>query len=325
MKKAILVVSFGTSYLEPLKNSIENVENKIRNQFKDYDVYRAFTAHMIIRKLERVHGIIVEKPEEVLERLYAEGYQEVIIQPLHIIPGEEYIYINKIGEAYKDKFRSVKMGRPIFYYQGIENLPQDYSLFIEATKKLYEENNAVVYVGHGTAHSANAVYGCLQTVFEDEGYENVFVGTVEGYPNFEAVLKRLKRKNIDEVTLAPLMVVAGDHAKNDMASDEEGSWKSMLEKEGIKVNIYLKGLGENERFNQLYINRIEDVNILVLFGDDASYTYKRIVYLCGCIDVKSDILPEVLLVSRDTSMDMDKSREIIREFNKRLWEKKLLR
>ena len=259
MKKAILVVSFGTSHLDTLRVTIEKAENQIRDHFNDYDIYRAFTSHKIIRKLREKYEMFIDTPEEVMAKLYEDDYEDVIIQPLHIIPGEEYIYINKIGEAYKDKFRSVKMGRPIFYYQGIENLPQDYSLFIEATKKLYEENNAVVYVGHGTAHSANAVYGCLQTVFEDEGYENVFVGTVEGYPNFEAVLKRLKRKNIDEVTLAPLMVVAGDHAKNDMASDEEGSWKSMLEKEGIKVNIYLKGLGENERFNQLYINRIEDL------------------------------------------------------------------
>ena len=259
MKKAILVVSFGTSHLDTLRVTIEKAENQIRDHFNDYDIYRAFTSHKIIRKLREKYEMFIDTPEEVMAKLYEDDYEDVIIQPLHIIPGEEYIYINKIGEAYKDKLRSVKMGRPIFYYQGIENLPQDYSLFIEATKKLYEENNAVVYVGHGTAHSANAVYGCLQTVFEDEGYENVFVGTVEGYPNFEAVLKRLKRKNIDEVTLAPLMVVAGDHAKNDMASDEEGSWKSMLEKEGIKVNIYLKGLGENERFNQLYINRIEDL------------------------------------------------------------------
>lgn len=259
MKKAILVVSFGTSHLDTLRVTIEKAENQIRDHFNDYDIYRAFTSHKIIRKLREKYEMFIDTPEEVMAKLYEDDYEDVIIQPLHIIPGEEYIYINKIGEAYKDKFRSVKMGRPIFYYQGIENLPQDYSLFIEATKKLYEENNAVVYVGHGTAHSANAVYGCLQTVFEDEGYENVFVGTVEGYPNFEAVLKRLKRKNIDELTLAPLMVVAGDHAKNDMASDEEGSWKSMLEKEGIKVNIYLKGLGENERFNQLYINRIEDL------------------------------------------------------------------
>ena len=94
---------------------------------------------------------------------------------------------------------------------------------------------------------------------EDEGYENVFVGTVEGYPNFETVLRRLKRKNITEVTLAPLMMVAGDHARNDMASDDEDSWKSMLEEEGIKVNLHMKGLGENEKFNELYINRIEDL------------------------------------------------------------------
>lgn len=136
MKKAIVVVSFGTSYLEQLKNSIENVEGKIREKFKDYDVYRAFTAHMIIRKLERVHGIIVEKPEEVLERLYAEGYQEVIIQPLHIIPGEEFSYIKNIEAHFKEMFKSIKVGRPIFYYQGIEGLPQDYSLFIESIKKI---------------------------------------------------------------------------------------------------------------------------------------------------------------------------------------------
>ena len=203
--------------------------------------------------------MFIDTPEEMLEKLYEQGYDEVIMQPLHIIPGEEFIYINKIRELYKDKFKSLKIGRPIFYYQGIEELPQDYSLFIEATKKLYEENNAVVYVGHGTAHSANSVYGCLQAIFEDEGYENVFVGTVEGYPNFETVLKRLKRKSVNEVTLAPLMVVAGDHARNDMASDEEDSWKSMLEEEGIKVNIHMKGLGENEKFNELYINRIEDL------------------------------------------------------------------
>ena len=259
MKKAILIVSFGTSYIDTLKVTIEKAENQIRDYFNDYDTYRAFTSHKIIKKLKEKYEMFIDTPEEMLEKLYEQGYDEVIMQPLHIIPGEEFIYINKIGELYKDKFKSLKIGRPIFYYQGIEELPQDYSLFIEATKKLYEENNAVVYVGHGTAHSANSVYGCLQAIFEDEGYENVFVGTVEGYPNFETVLKRLKRKSVNEVTLAPLMVVAGDHARNDMASDEEDSWKSMLEEEGIKVNIHMKGLGENEKFNELYINRIEDL------------------------------------------------------------------
>lgn len=259
MKKAILVVSFGTSYLDTLEKTIEKAEKQIRDKFSEYDIYRAFTSHMIIKKLKEKYEIFVDTPEEMLEKLYEAGYEEVIMQPLHMIPGEEFIYINKIAELFKEKFEVLKVGRPIFYYQGIEELPQDYSLFIEATKELYEENNAVVLMGHGTAHPSNSVYGCLQAVFEDEGYENVFVTTVEGYPNFENVISRLKRKNISEVTIAPLMVVAGDHARNDMASDDEDSLKSMLEVEGIKVNVHLKGLGENEKFNELYINRIDDL------------------------------------------------------------------
>lgn len=259
MKKAILVVSFGTSYLDTLEKTIEKAEKQIRDTFSEYHIYRAFTSHKIIKKLKEKYEIFVDTPEEMLEKLYEAGYEEVIMQPLHMIPGEEFIYINKIAELFKEKFEVLKVGRPIFYYQGIEELPQDYSLFIEATKELYEENNAVVLMGHGTAHPANSVYGCLQAVFEDEGYENVFVTTVEGYPNFENVISRLKRKNISEVTIAPLMVVAGDHARNDMASDDEDSLKSMLEVEGIKVNVHLKGLGENEKFNELYINRIDDL------------------------------------------------------------------
>ena len=259
MKKAILVVSFGTSYLDTLEKTIEKAEKQIRDTFSEYDIYRAFTSHKIIKKLQEKYEIFIDTPEAMLEKLYDSGYEEIIMQPLHMIPGEEFIYINKIAEIFKEKFEVLKVGRPIFYYQGIEELPQDYSLFIEATKELYEENNAVVLMGHGTAHPANSVYGCLQAVFEDEGYENVFVTTVEGYPNFENVISRVKRKNIREVTLAPLMEVAGDHARNDMASDDKESLKSMLEAEGIKVNVYMKGLGENEKFNKLYINRIDDL------------------------------------------------------------------
>lgn len=259
MKKAILVVSFGTSYLEPLKNSIENVENKIRNQFKDYDVHRAFTSHMIIKKLEIVHGLIVEKPEELLERLYIEGYEEVIIQPLHIIPGEEFSYIKNIEVYFKDKFKSIKVGRPIFYYQGIEGLPEDYSLFIKSIKGIIEGEEAVVMMGHGTVHPSNAVYGALQSVLNDEGYKNVFVGTVKGYPNFTSVLNKIKKRGIKKVLLMSLMLVAGNHAINDMTSEKDNSWKSMLEAEGIEVKLWTKGLGEVDEFAQLYIDRVDDL------------------------------------------------------------------
>ena len=114
-------------------------------------------------------------------------------------------------------------------------------------------------MGHGTAHPSNAVYGALQTVLNDEGYEKVLVGTMDGYPNFTSVLKKIKEKGIKQVLLMPLMLVAGDHAINDMASEEEDSWKSMLEAEGIEVKLHMKGLGQVEEFAQLYINRIDDL------------------------------------------------------------------
>lgn len=259
MKKAILVVSFGTSHMDALKNSIEKIENKIKEEFKEYDVYRAFTAHMIIKKIRNRDGINIPTPEEALEDLREKGYEEVLVQPLHIIPGEEFDYIKGIVKIHKDDFKSIKIGRPIFYYQGMEGLTKDYSLFIESIKEVLENEESVVLFGHGTAHYGNAVYGMLQTVLVDEDYDNVFVATVEGYPSIESCIKRMKKKNIKKTKLVPLLLVAGDHAKNDMASDEDDSLKSMLEREGIEVCLHMHGLGEFDKFGHLYINRIHDL------------------------------------------------------------------
>lgn len=258
MKKAILVVSFGTSHLDALKNSIEKIEEKVREEFKQYDVFRAFTAHMIIKKLRERDGLYILKPEESLEKLKAEGYEEVIIQPLHIIPGEEFDYIKGIAERHNADFKTIKVGRPIFFYQGIDEVPQDYTLFIESIREVLENEESVVLFGHGTAHASNAVYGMLQTVLEDEGYENVFVATVEGYPSIETALRRMKKRGVKKTKLVPLLLVAGDHAKNDMASDEDDSLKSILQREGIEVSLHLHGLGEVDKFDDLYINRIHD-------------------------------------------------------------------
>ncbi|MBW6409238.1 sirohydrochlorin cobaltochelatase [Clostridium weizhouense] len=259
MKKAILVVSFGTSYLDALENSIERIENKIRDEFKDYQIFRAFTAHKIIKKLKKVHNLDVLRPEEALENLKMREFDEVIVQPLHMIPGEEFDYVKGVVDKYKDYFSSIKIGRPIFYYQGIEELPQDYTLFIKSISSLLNKDENIILFGHGTAHYSNAVYGSLQNVLMDEGYNNVFVGTVEGYPTFDTVLTKIKNKDIKKVKLVPLMVVAGDHVKNDMGSDEEDSWKSMLEQEGIEVETYMHGLGELDEFSNLYIARIYDI------------------------------------------------------------------
>lgn len=259
MKKAILVVSFGTSHLDALNNSISKIEDLIGENFREYDIYRSFTSHKIVKKINEKYGIKVLFPEESLKLLNEKGYEEVVVQPLHIIPGEEFEYVKYMVEQYKNEFGKIELGRPIFHYEGFEEGPNDYSKFIEKMKCILEENSPCVLVGHGSAHPSNAVYGCLQSILNDNEYENVFVGTVEGYPNFTDVLRRVKRNNISELKIIPLMVVAGDHAKNDMASDEEDSWKSRFENEGIKTSVVLKGLGEYEEFRELYIDRVNDV------------------------------------------------------------------
>lgn len=261
MKKAILVVSFGTSYLDALENSIEKIETEIKENFKDYDIFRCFTSHMIINKLKRVHNIEVDTPEIVLDKLKDLGYDEVLVQPIHMIPGEEYDYVKGNVDRFEKHFSTMKFGRPIFFYQGEEELPNDYSIFIDSIKELLEcdKEEAVVLFGHGSAHYSNAVYGALQTMLYDEGYERAFVGTVEGYPTLDSVLKRIEKNNIKKVRLVPLMVVAGDHVKNDMASDEEDSWKTILESKGLEVEAYVHGLGEVEAFRKIYIDHIDDM------------------------------------------------------------------
>ena len=258
MKKAILVVSFGTSHLEALKNSIEKVENRIKDEFKDYEVFRAFTSHIIIKKLREKNDLNILTPEKALEELKDKGFEEVIIQPLHIIPGEEFDYIKGVVDNKKDYFKVVKLGRPIFFYQGMNGLPEDYSLFIESIKDILIGEESVVLFGHGTEHPSNSVYGMLQTVLIDEGYDNVFVATVEGYPTANTALEKIQSKGIKKTKLVPLLVVAGDHVKNDMASDEQDSLKSILQREGIEVTLHMHGLGEVDKFNELYINRIYD-------------------------------------------------------------------
>jgi sirohydrochlorin cobaltochelatase len=258
MKKAILVVSFGTSHIEALKNSIEKIENKIKEEFKEYEVFRAFTAHRIIKKLNERDNLNILTPEEAFMDLKDKGFEEVIVQPLHLIPGEEFDYIKGIVERNKENFKELKLGRPIFFYQGMNGLPEDYSMFIDSINDLFQGEESVILFGHGTEHPSNAVYGMLQTVLIDEDYENIFVATVEGYPTIENVVKKLKKKGIKKAKLVPLLLVCGDHVKNDMASDKEDSLKSKLQKEGIEVTLHMHGLGEFDNFQELYINRIYD-------------------------------------------------------------------
>lgn len=259
MRKAIVVVSFGTSYIDALEKSILKVENRIAESFEGYDVFRAFTSNRIIKKLKQEHDMDVKMPGQVLEILHNKRYDEVLIQPLHIIPGEEFEYIKEVKNSYNDKFKKIELGRPIFCFQGVEGLPQDYSLFIKSISDLLDSSKTYILVGHGTDNPANTAYGCLQTVLEDEGYGNVYVGTVMGYPTLNNIIDRINKKNIKEVTLIPLMLVAGWHVLRDIFSEDNNSWKSILEDEGIKVKCYIHGLAEFDKFNQLYIDRISQL------------------------------------------------------------------
>lgn len=254
MKKAILVVSFGTSYHETREKTIDACENRIKESFQGYDFYRAFTSGMIINKLRKRDDYLIDNPAEVLEKLYNDGYKEVIVQSLHIICGDEYNKLKNMVSQYKDKFDKISLGRPLLTYIN------DYKETVEAVKKDLEKmdiDEAIVFMGHGTEHESHASYPAIEYMLRDNDI-NAFVGTVEGYPELEHVIKKLKNKNIKTIDLIPFMLVAGDHAINDMASDEEDSWKTILENEGFNVKVHLKGLGENEYIQEKFKNHALD-------------------------------------------------------------------
>ena len=254
-KKAILVVSFGTSYHETRKKTIKACENRIDRKFSGYDIKRAFTSGMIINILSKRDGIEINNPEEALKELYHDGYQEVLVQPLHIINGSEFHGLVRTVNQYKDYFNDLKMSRALL--RDTEDYFELASVFEKETPDL-KENEAVVMMGHGSEHPANSSYPCLDYVFKDKGLKNYYVGTVEGYPELDDIISYLKKDGISKVYLLPLMLVAGDHAQNDMAGDED-SWKNTLEKEGFEVEIELKGMGEYEGIQNMYLKKIADL------------------------------------------------------------------
>ncbi|MBP2649901.1 MAG: Sirohydrochlorin cobaltochelatase [Firmicutes bacterium] len=262
-KKAIVVVSFGTTYADTRKVTTEVVEAKIRAEFPEYEVRRAFTSRIIIKKLAERDGIKVDTEQQALEKLKAEGYTEVVIQPLHMEPGDEYEKLMRVVDSYdKSKaFTKISVGRPMFYYTGQEGKPDDYLTAIKALQtqipKL-DKHEAVAFMGHGGVNPANTAYAALQLKMVDAGLKNVFVFTVEGYPTIESLKETLKQNKIKKVILMPLMLVAGDHANEDMAGDNKESFKSQLIQAGFSVETYIHGLGENSAIQDIYVQHVKD-------------------------------------------------------------------
>lgn len=266
MKKAILVISFGTSYLETAKRNIESVENRIRAAFPGYEVRRAYTSRTVIRRLAERDGIQIDNEQQALARLQAEGYQEVYIQPLHIVAGAEFDKIKRLvahfGQNPDNTLTKIRLGRPLLYSMGQEGEPDDYLTAIQAlTSELpaAQPDSAVVLMGHGGLHPANAAYGVLQLKLEDAGLSHVFIYTVEGYPALERVIAKLKERQIKRVTLMPFLLVTGDHATNDMNGDDEDSAKSQLTAAGFEVEVYFCGLGENKAIQDIYVEHLKAI------------------------------------------------------------------
>ena len=261
-KKAILVVSFGTTYEDTRKVTIDAVAAKVRTAFPDYEVRQAFTSRIIIKKLAERDGLKIDTEKQALDKLKAEGYQEVIVQPLHLEAGDEYDKLVRAVARYEKSFAKITVGRPVLYYTGQEGeKPDDYMLAIDALRTqlpVLGKRDAVALMGHGGVHPSNTAYAALQLKLQDAGVKNVFVFTVEGYPTVENLIGEMKAKKIKTVTLMPLMVVAGDHANNDMAGDEKDSFKSQLLSAGFQVKTYLHGLGENAGIQDIYVQHVRD-------------------------------------------------------------------
>lgn len=249
-KQAILAVSFGTSHKETREKTIEAIEQQMRESFPLYEVRRAFTSGMIMKVLEKRDQIHIDNVPQAMDKLVRDGFVNVILQPTHIINGEEYDKMNNQAQAFRKHFHKLSIGKPLL------TASRDYEEVCEAVFKQFpdlKEDEALVLMGHGTGHFADAAYAALDYRFKAMGHDHVFVGTVEGYPGLSDLLPLVKKHGPKKVFLLPLMVVAGDHAANDMAGDEEDTWKSVFEKEGYEVECILKGLGEFPEIRDIYI------------------------------------------------------------------------
>ena len=247
----ILAVSFGTSFDDNREVTIGAVENAIKEANPDYEVRRAFTSQIVIDVIKENGGAAIDNVEQAFDRLVDDGVKELVVQPTHVMSGFEYDDLMAVVDEYKGKFDKVSVGAPLLTSDA------DYTALADAlaadTAAYNVDGTAVVFMGHGTHHEANATYGKLQETFTAKGNNNYFVGTVEGSPTLEDVIAGVKAGGYSKVVLQPLMVVAGDHANNDMAGDEEGSWKLAFEAEGIEVECSLKGLGAIEAVQDMYV------------------------------------------------------------------------
>ena len=275
----ILVVSFGTSFNDSRVADIKGIEDALQEAFPDWSVRRAFTAQIIINHVQARDGEYIDNMDQALDRAVANGVKNLIIQPTHLMHGAEYDELMEAVEAYQGQFETVKVAEPLLGEVGTDAavINADKAVVAEAVTTeavkgagydsldaAKEDGVAFVFMGHGTSHTAKVSYSQMQTQMGELGYDNVFIGTVEGEPEetaCEAVIDAVAQAGYKKVILRPLMVVAGDHANNDMAGDDEDSWKRIFTASGKfdSVDTQITGLGSIDAIQQLYVAHTKDV------------------------------------------------------------------
>lgn len=250
-KKAILAVSFGTTFPETREKTIGAIEKALGKNFADYDVFRAFTSKIVRKRIAAKENITVDDPATALQKLADQGYEEVYVQSLHIIPGIEYGIVKQVVADYKDKFKKIACTQPLLdTFKDFQQLVN----FLKKQSADLPDGQAMLWMGHGTADSVFTTYACLDHMLAGT---KSYVGAVESYPDINDEIKFLKRDQIKKVVLQPMMIVAGNHAHNDMASDDPHSWKSILKAQGIEAKPVLKGLGEYSEIQEMFVKKLQ--------------------------------------------------------------------
>lgn len=253
----LLVVSFGTSYNDSRVADIKGIEDALQAAFPDWSVRRAFTAQIIIDKLKKRDGITIDNMTEALDRCVEDGVKEIVVQPTHLMAGLEYADVKDELDKYADKFDKISLGDPLL------TSDDDYKKVAAAIKEnmasFDDGKTALCLMGHGTEADSNADYAKMQEVFKNEGLTQFFVGTVEAEPTCEDVIAAASAAGYKKAVLAPFMVVAGDHANNDMADETDpDSWAAKFVAAGFEVTCLLQGLGQNVAVDDIYVSHVDD-------------------------------------------------------------------
>ncbi|MDR0662852.1 MAG: sirohydrochlorin cobaltochelatase [Spirochaetaceae bacterium] len=255
-KPVLLAVSFGTSFNDSRALTIGAIEKALAAAYPEYEVRRAFTSQIVIDVIKKEEGEKIDNVKEAFNRLVKDGVKDVVVQPTHLMDGLEYHDILAEIKPFEKKFDRIRYGKPLL------SSDRDYDDLIAAlvseTSQYNAPGTAIGYMGHGTHADSNQVYEALQKKLAGKGYTNYLIGTVEAEPTLDDVIAGAQALGVKQITLLPLMIVAGDHANNDMAGDEDDSWKVILQGKGFSVTTVLKGLGQYPGVQQIFVRHVRD-------------------------------------------------------------------